>query len=129
MRQAELQLTPQRAAVLEAVREAKRHVDAAEVFQMVRSKLPRISLGTVYRSLGALAEAGLVHQIDNGSGPALYDGNLDPHQHIVCRRCGRVADLDISIANGELDEAARRSGFASVEHSRVDFHGICRDCA
>lgn len=129
MRQAEIQLTPQRAAVLDAVREARRHVDAAEVFQMVRSRLPRISLGTVYRSLGALAEAGLVHQIDNSSGPALYDGNLTPHQHIVCRRCGRVADLDVQIPPEALNEAARRSGFAEVEHSRVDFHGICSDCA
>ncbi len=129
MRHTAIQLTPQRAAVLEAVRDARRHVDAAEVYQMVRSRLPRISLGTVYRSLGALVEAGLVHQIDNSSGPALYDGNLSPHQHIVCRKCGRVADLDVSIPPETLDEAARRSGFAEVEHSRIDFHGVCGECS
>lgn len=122
-------LTRQRGAVLDAVREARAHVDANFVYEAVRKEIPRISLGTVYRALGTLAESGLVHEIDAGSGPALFDGNVSPHQHIICRKCGRVRDLDFDIPHASLLKAANNSGFATVENSRVDFHGLCEDCA
>ncbi len=122
-------LTRQRGAVLDAVREARAHVDANFVYEVVRKEIPRISLGTVYRALGTLAESGLVHEIDSGSGPSLYDGNVSPHQHIICRKCGSVRDLDFEIPRAPLLKAAQDSGFATVESSRVDFHGLCEDCA
>lgn len=128
MKKDDLQLTPQRQAVLEAVQHARTHVDAYQVFDVVRRQIPRISLGTVYRALGTLSEAGLLHEIETGNGPALFDSNLNPHQHIICRRCGSVADLRLDLGGDVLDEAASKSGFASVEYSRVDFHGVCRKC-
>lgn len=123
-----IQLTMQRQAVLEAVQEAGYHIDASAVFQKVRQSIPRISLGTVYRSLSALRDAGLLHEIINNDGPTLYDGNLHPHQHLVCRACGKVVDLILDLPVPLLEQAAQDSGFISVESSRVDFHGICKDC-
>ncbi|MCC6484456.1 MAG: transcriptional repressor [Armatimonadetes bacterium] len=124
-----LQITQQRQAVLRTVQQACGHIDAGEVYQRVRRLLPRISLGTVYRALGALRDAGLIYEIVNSSGPALYDGNLNAHQHIICRSCGKVEDMDVELPVTLLERSASASGFSSIEQSRIDFHGICQECA
>jgi len=112
-------LTRQRGAVLDAVREARAHVDANFVYEVVRKEIPRISLGTVYRALGTLAESGLVHEIDSGSGPSLYDGNVSPHQHIICRKCGSVRDLDFEIPRAPLSRQLRAAGSISTGSAKT----------
>jgi len=122
-------LTPQRRAVLEAVRRAPIHPDACWVYDQVRRRLPNISLGTVYRSLAVLEEAGLIQELSQGGGPTRYDGNVEAHQHVVCSQCGRVVDVDV----GELGElrrvVARSAGFAEVVGERLEFYGRCSECA
>jgi len=122
-------LTPQRRAVLEAVRQAPIHPDACWIYDQVRRRLPNISLGTVYRSLAVLEDAGLIQELPQAGGPTRYDGNVESHQHVICSQCGRVADVDV----GELSElrrlVARNAGFAEVAGERLEFYGRCSACA
>ena len=122
-------LTRQRQAVLDVVRRASTHPDACWIYDRVRQRIPNISLGTVYRSLAVLRDAGLVLEMAQGGGPNRYDANTGDHQHIVCQECGRVLDLEVGDLAALRERAARTSGFAEDLGERVEFYGRCQDCA
>src|SRR5262245_53016785 len=86
-----LRLTGPRRVVLEVVRATDSHPTAELVHRMVRRRLPRVSLGTVYRNLRLLVAEGLVKEVP---GPhARFDGNTSEHHHFTCLHCGRIADV------------------------------------
>ena len=85
--------TPQRRVILEELQKTSSHPTAAELYAKVRRRLPRISLGTVYRNLDLLAEMGKIQKLDLAGGETRFDGNPEPHCHMRCVRCGRVDDL------------------------------------
>ena len=72
---------------------------------------PGTSTPTVYAALDLLVDLGLARRIDAGAGAALYDARPEPHQHTVCRRCGRVDDLDGETDTAALQRAAAEAGF------------------
>ena len=89
--------TPQRLVILRELRRRARHCTAEEVRAGIGHELPGLSAPTVYATLELLVELGLVRRIDAGLGAARYDARVEPHQHMACRRCGRIDDLDIEI--------------------------------
>src|SRR5436190_23445451 len=89
--------TPQRQVILRTLRRRGHHATVDEISAAIRNELPGTSTPTVYATLELLVELGLVRRIDTGLGAALYDGRTEPHQHLVCRRCGRVDDLDVEM--------------------------------
>lgn len=123
-----LRVTPQRVLIHRALRELDRHVSADEVLIAVSERLPNASLPTVYATLELLEEMGLVRRVAARSGAALYDPRLDPHQHVVCRSCGRVEDLDVTVDAEHALRAARRRGFEPSDAELV-VSGLCADCA
>jgi Fe2+ or Zn2+ uptake regulation protein len=121
-------VTPQRLVINRALRELDRHVTAEEVLEAVERRLPNVSLPTVYSALELFEDLGLVHRIGVRQGAVLYDPRPDPHDHMVCDRCGRVEDLDAGV---ELDGAlfrAKRGGF-TPKRAEVRVNGLCEDCA
>ena len=82
---------------------------------------------TVYATLDLFVELGLARRIDTGTA-ALYDARLDPHQHAVCRRCGRVQDVDGKISAGALIRAAEEAGF-QPQGAELIISGVCAECA
>src|SRR5262245_39126074 len=118
----------QREVVLEAVRSTMEHPTADWVYRQARRRLPRISLGTVYRNLKLLADQGLIREVHTGAGhPARFDGNTGRHYHIRCLRCGRVNDLPVSVDTRLEDEAARAMNYTILGH-HVEVHGLCPLC-
>ena len=84
-------LTAPRHALLEVVRGIKTHATAEEVHRLVIRRAPRVRLGTVYRNLRLLVDAGLLGELP---GPrARFDANTRAHHHFTCLRCGRIADV------------------------------------
>jgi len=81
---------------------------------------------TVYATLDLFVELGLARRIDTGTA-ALYDARLDPHQHAVCRRCGRVQDVDGRINARALVRAAHESGFRP-QSAELIISGVCAEC-
>lgn len=84
----------QRKVILEQLRNLGCHPNALAVYNAARRKLPRISLGTVYRNLHVLVEQGKILALEGLSERTLYDHRTDEHLHVVCCRCGKVADVD-----------------------------------
>jgi Fe2+ or Zn2+ uptake regulation protein len=85
--------TPQRLAVYDQLSRAEHHPSAEEVYQGVKSKIPSISLATVYKALEALVSSGLATKITGGDGSARYDARGERHYHLRCLRSGAVRDL------------------------------------
>ncbi len=128
LRAAGLRSTAQRRAVLEALAEL-RHATVDELAARVQRDAPDLSLSTVYRTLEALDEVGLVTHAHLQHGAPTYhavDGH--PHIHLVCVSCGRIEQRDVAVAQGLADELLRTSGFhADLTH--LALHGLCAACA
>ena len=121
-------MTTQRKIILEELIFLRSHPTAQEIHSVVRQRLPRISLGTVYRNLDLLCNQGLALKIATEGGTQnRFDGNVAPHAHVHCRDCGKLADLP-DMPQDELEEhAALESGFQILGH-RLEFVGICPLC-
>ena len=129
LRNVGLRLTAPRQLVLEAVRGSDAHPTAEAVHQMVRCRLPRVSLGTVYRNLRLLVAQGLLKELP---GPyTRFDGNLSEHHHFNCLACGRIADVAGPVTERHsralMSRVASSGGF-SVTHHRIEFYGRCAAC-
>jgi len=129
LRGAGLRLTRPRRLVLEMVRGTDAHPTAEAVHQVVRRRLTRVSLGTVYRNLRLFVDAGLLKEL---RGPhARFDGNLRDHHHFTCLACGRIADVEGPVTEPHsralLSRVASSGGF-TVTHHRIEFYGRCAAC-
>ena len=124
-----LRLTGPRRVVLEVVRGTDSHPTAGGIHQMVRRRLPRVSLGTVYRNLRLLVAQGLVKELP---GPhARFDGNVSDHHHFTCLGCGRIVDVAGPVTEPHsralCGRVAAQVG-ASVSYHRIEFYGRCLAC-
>lgn len=117
-----------RQAILDALCATKEHPTAEMLYKQLKADYPELSLGTVYRNLGVLAEEGLAVSVCRVAGQERYDATTAPHAHFVCRSCRRVMDMELPEAVtetcGELD---REYGFIAEECS-LTVRGLCRDC-
>jgi Fur family ferric uptake transcriptional regulator len=119
--------TRQREVVLALVRSTMDHPSADWVYRHARRRLPRISLGTVYRNLKRLVADGLIHEIHAGGQGTRFDGNTGDHHHVRCVGCGRVNDLPLSVDTSREEAAARALNFRILGH-QVEIQGICAQC-
>ncbi len=106
------------------------HLTADQIYALAKPKLPRLSLGTVYRNLRILVAQGKVREIDFGHPSSHFELAKESHYHLICRLCGSIEDAAVPVTKA-LAALARssltRSGF-KVEDHRLDFVGTCRAC-
>lgn len=123
---AQTRQTRQKQLVCDAVEARCDHPTAEQIYDDVRERDEKISRATVYRNLGALADAGAIQRV-RLPGADRYDRLLGPHGHLVCRECGAVCDLSLP-HNMALDEqVAADTGYEVDGHYTV-FLGLCPDC-
>ncbi|MDL2314323.1 transcriptional repressor [Desulfovibrio sp. OttesenSCG-928-C14] len=121
-------MTRQRALILEELRAVTTHPTADEIYDKVRAKMPRISLGTVYRNLDLLSEGSEILKLEYAGFQKRFDGNTVPHQHVRCLRCGRVGDVHPEVETPSIPSNMDVPGF-SIVSARVEFFGLCDACA
>ena len=85
--------TPQRRVILQEICQMTSHPTAAELYAAVRQRLPRISLGTIYRNLEVLHEDGMIRKMEFAGIESRFDGTLKQHDHVRCTECDRVDDI------------------------------------
>ena len=119
-----MRLTHQREAILTFLRSKRAHYNAVEIYDAVRSEIPNISLGTVYRNLGKLAEDGEIITVETENRSIYYDGYIKPHTHFVCSKCGEIHDFE----EEESDfRNVKDQGF-TVNKRRTVLYGFCPEC-
>ena len=128
LRDASLRVTRPRVAVLGAVH-GHPHADTETVIRSVRAELAEVSHQTVYDALNALTAAGLVRRIQPSGSVARYESRVgDNHHHVVCRKCGVIADVDCAVGEAPCLTASDDLGFA-IDEAEVIYWGVCPDCA
>jgi Fe2+ or Zn2+ uptake regulation protein len=121
-------VTPQRLVINRALHELDRHVTAEEVLAAVAERLPNVSVPTVYATLELFEGFGLVRRLGVRQGAVLYDPRPEPHDHMVCDRCGKIEDLDAGVKLSRALERASGAGFRP-KRAEVRINGLCADCA
>ncbi len=107
------------------------HPTAAEVYEEIRKAYPQISLGTVYRNLGLMADDGEILRLSFSGAPDRFDPNAHEHYHVACSHCGRIFDTDHTLPSGlieEIDRAVEACTGVRVENRVMMFSGICAAC-
>jgi len=120
--------TRQRQVVLEELKKLDTHPTAADLYELARRRLPKISLGTVYRNLELLVEMGLVRKITTAGGEARFDTDVESHYHIRCIQCGRITDAD-GLEQEPLSTEIRELGGYEIVGYRLEFEGVCPTCS
>ena len=122
-----LKYSRQREELYDLLSSVKTHPTADWLYGELRKKMPNISLGTVYRNLALLIEAGKVQKITVGTSTDHFDANTSNHYHFVCNCCERVYDLDMEVMENLKQEAEKQSGHKVTGHSLL-FYGTCNAC-
>jgi Fur family ferric uptake transcriptional regulator len=122
-------ITRQRDEVVDALERARRPLAAREICDAVAESNPDVGRATVFRTLHALAAAGIVQRVTLAGGRPGYllceaEGH---HHHLVCTSCGRTIDLPESAVTPFLTGVEEAHGF-TVDHSSFDVHGRCASC-
>jgi Fur family ferric uptake transcriptional regulator len=123
-----MRLTTQRQIILEELGKVTSHPTANEVYDMVRRRLPRIGLGTVYRNLELMADSGIILKLEVGGTQKRFDATVEPHYHIRCSSCGKVNDIEMSVQDHINQVAEKASNYKILGH-HIEFSGICMSCS
>lgn len=120
-------MTRQRQVILEELRRTTSHPTADDVYDMVRQRLPKVSLGTVYRNLDILSTRGLIRKLELGGTQRRFDGNATDHYHVRCIRCGRVDDVPTQPLT-TIENALRKVTDYDIIGHQLEFIGLCPQC-
>ncbi len=120
-------MTRQRRVILEELRKVTSHPTADQVYEMVRKRLPRISLATVYRNLETLSSAGEVLKLEVSGTQRRYDGDVSEHHHARCAMCGKVVDVPTELFPLPDIPGNIVDGF-DISGCRLELTGLCTEC-
>lgn len=120
-------MTRQKKIILDIVRDTHSHPSADWIYEQAKKLLPDISLGTVYRNLNVLRDAGEILELNYGSTFSRYDGIADNHYHFYCEECQQLFDVTIPVYQG-LDRMVHDMTGFEVRYHRMEFYGLCSNC-
>jgi len=121
-------ITSQRALILEIIRQGEGHLDADEIYRRARAVQPRLSLSTVYRTLKALKEPGLIDELHLDDRHHQYE--MKPsikHHHLTCLGCGKVIEFQYSLARYIKRSVPEARDF-DIVGAELRLTGYCSQC-
>lgn len=119
-----LKPTYQRLRILEYLEKHRTHPTVEEIYEYLTREIPTISKTTIYNTLNALLEKGIIHAITITGTETRYDFKTSPHRHLLCKRCGRIIDIEIECPyEGQNEIDGHR-----IEERHGYFKGICKNC-
>ncbi len=114
--------------ILNTLINSREHLSPAAIYERVRKEDPDIGLVTVYRTLGILAELGLVCEVHLADGSHGYIGRpAEHHDHLICSECGKVVNFTRCNVSDLERRLSSETGFTIGEH-HLEFYGTCREC-
>jgi Fe2+ or Zn2+ uptake regulation protein len=120
-------MTPQRIAILHALRHAGTHLSPRQVYRQAKQELPGLTEPTVYRTLEFLAENGFARPSQTGNGHFVYEIAGNDHHHIICRICGDEMQVEHTLLEQLYQKLESTSGYVRID-SHMTFFGVCPGC-
>ncbi len=110
--------------IVDIVYDGQSPITADQVYERARATLPRISLGTVYRNLNRLVQAGLISESKVGTVQCFF-----PHPysntHLECRVCGHLFSVPYDLS---VHQVSQEKGLA-IDGYELRLKGVCKGCA
>lgn len=121
--------TAARREILSAVLEFDGHFESETVYDKLKERNSSVGKATVYRTLPLLVECGVLKQVRFDTRRTFYEVcfGAEPHDHMVCRRCGGVTEFSSAALVALRTQIAREHHFHVTSH-RFQLHGLCWDC-
>lgn len=117
-------MTRQRALIYRTICMSEEHLTAEEIYLRARREMPALAIGTVYRNLKLMVEAEQIRRVEIHGEPDRYDRNLRDHDHLVCARCGRIADVCLTGIRAQLEQAVKRP----ILGYDLNIRYVCDEC-
>lgn len=115
----------QRIAIMDYLLAHHTHPTVDDVYVALSEKIPTLSRTTVYNTLRLFSEQGAAQMLTIDERKVCFDGCVAPHAHFMCKRCGRVIDVQLP---GEAVTQSLPEGDFRVDESHIYYKGICADC-
>ena len=109
--------------MLELIENSRSHMTAEQVFHALRQVYPKVALATVYNNLNRLWEDGRIRKVSIEGMPDRYD-RIQRHDHLVCRRCGKLSDIDLGDLTAELE---KKAGISILSYD-LKLNYLCEEC-
>lgn len=99
------------------------HPTVEQIYLELKKKFPQVVMATVYNNVNKLWKAGMIRKISVENKADRYD-RIIKHDHLVCQRCGKLADVSLEDLSAPLRE---QLGEAFLFYDLKVFY-ICPDC-
>ena len=119
-----IKITPQRLEILRYLDDHRTHPTADQIYSDLKEKNPSLSKTTAYNSLKIFKEHSIIQTLTISGSELRYDFNCTMHHHFLCKKCGRIIDIDISCPN---IEKIRKEGY-QIDEVHGYFKGVCKAC-
>jgi len=127
LKQQDFRLTPQRVELVRLIAVSDGHPSAGQLYAKIHTRFPTMSHATVYKTLALLKEMGQVLEIDLRD-DSHYDGHRpEPHPHLICLKCGKIIDADVTLDLKSLRSLEQYSGFQIIR-PQITLYGLCENC-
>ncbi|SDB10108.1 Fur family transcriptional regulator, peroxide stress response regulator [Desulfonatronum thiosulfatophilum] len=128
LKEQNFRITPQRLEVLKILASSSDHPTVEQIYAKVQRIFPTTSIATVYKTVALLREIGEILELGFPDGSNRYDGSKPfPHPHVICTKCRKILDPDLTSLRDVNQEVSQRTGFRITTH-RLDFFGVCGEC-
>lgn len=118
----------QREEVIKFIKSSYSHPTAEDVYVAVKTKDPAVSRSTVYRNLGLLVESAIINKITMSIGPDRYDYVREPHNHVICSKCGCITDFCYGFEYEEMKKSILEQTGIEISDGGITLEGICNSC-
>ena len=122
-----LKVTHQRLEIFKELLNSSDHPTVEKLYSRLKTKLPTISLDTVYRTLSTLEQHGLVARVQSMESQARFESKMEEHHHVICKKCGEITDFYWNFpAEAVLPDEILNWGKISTK--TITLHGLCEQC-
>jgi Fur family ferric uptake transcriptional regulator len=124
-----LKMTRERRLILREIFSSDEHFEAEDLLMRFRTRREKVSRATIYRTFDLLNRAGLIKKSDFGENHYHYERSTgeDHHDHMICRRCGKVIEFSHPELEKLKEKICREQGFEMSSHS-LQIFGYCKSC-
>ncbi|MDE7462255.1 MAG: transcriptional repressor [Muribaculaceae bacterium] len=127
LRDRHLRKTPERFAILEKAVDLTAHFGVDQLYNALEAEGYHVSRATVYNTLELLVEAGILNRHLFATNQARYELARGSHLHLICRKCGRIREVDEPELTARLLTETYQD--FSPEYSSSSVYGVCAECA
>lgn len=121
-------ITAQRIAILKQLEGRTDHPSADMLYKELAVDYPTMSVATVYSTAQLLADAGLIKILSIDDKRVYFDPTTSTHGHFLCRKCGKLVNLDIDEEGFFKSASTAQNSIAQIDNAEVFLYGLCTDC-